>query len=448
MDNLDRFKVSKYNEYLGQIESRFVIFNNMTTGMVEVSREVNESLQSNDTRFLRNLNPNSALVKGGFVVPDELDETANLLSVRKDAEKYGMAIGLQILPTLNCNFACPYCYENVPEESAMMSREIMDAILGHVRQISTDKTESLVVSWFGGEPLLAMSQMQYLSERFLEFAEKKGLFYAANLVTNGYNMGTRVVSRLQKWHVTQVQVTLDGPREVHDQRRFLRSGAPTYEKILRNIRIAADAGMKITVRVNLDKTNIHSLKALLLDLEKRNLLGVVKISLSPVNNDGVACGVTESSLLESSDIIEQTQKKDIYCLMALQDKTDFRRLYPNVLGCVAESPSGLIITPDGTLYKCSKVIGDPDWACGNITSFDGGHPNFRRFVDASRYEIPQCKLCRLLPVCPISECVYQQVVLGEERAGCAFTDRHKTHHDSLIKIYKNARNEPCRTSNL
>ena len=116
----------------------------------------------------------------------------------------------------------------------------------------------MTVSWFGGEPLLALDVIKEISEEIIEWAAAYGVTYQAEISTNGYYLSKETMQTLLAYGVNRVMVTLDGTKEVHDTRRILATGGPTYETILQNLRAiqALEEPFEIYIRVNFDEDNL------------------------------------------------------------------------------------------------------------------------------------------------------------------------------------------------
>jgi len=122
-------------------------------------------------------------VKRGIIA--NFDEKTALESMGRAecAAPYG--VSLTICPTMNCNFDCPYCFEN--HRPGKMSPEVQDDVVNLARRILEVRSgKSLHVSWFGGEPLLAPDVIESLSERLIALAEEFHFSYSAAITTNGY----------------------------------------------------------------------------------------------------------------------------------------------------------------------------------------------------------------------------------------------------------------------
>ena len=127
---------------------------------------------------------------------------------------------LIILPTEACNFRCVYCYETF--EIGKMKRPVITGILALIKKRLPDLNR-LVLSWFGGEPLLAVDVIQAISEQVLSVLPNyPRVRYYADMSTNGYVLDTELFQRLLGWNIRTYQISFDGPEEVHDRKRISR----------------------------------------------------------------------------------------------------------------------------------------------------------------------------------------------------------------------------------
>ncbi len=116
----------------------------------------------------------------GFLVPSDLDEAARLRKLAEDcAVEYACGNGpypltLTVSVTSACNFACPYCFE--PVSTLRMSEDVQRALVRFVEgRLVTGRHDGLEVDWFGGEPLLALKTVDYLSRHLIDLAQRHGV---------------------------------------------------------------------------------------------------------------------------------------------------------------------------------------------------------------------------------------------------------------------------------
>ena len=202
-----------------------------------------------------------AEAKKNILTPDglkALEDELQELKLRLFSGRFSSnGFGITIAPTSNCNFRCPYCYEKDVLTDCSMTQDVQDAVIQFIKQkIGTSK--SLGVTWYGGEPTLALDVIEYISANLIEYCIDNGLDYSAGIITNGYLLTRETVSLLNKFKVQFYQITLDGNPSVHDSRRYLADGSPTFNTILQNIITCYDILPKVSLRVNIDRTNLDA----------------------------------------------------------------------------------------------------------------------------------------------------------------------------------------------
>ena len=167
-------------------------------------------------------------------------------------------IQLFFVPNYSCNFACSYCYqEGYNPVQRILTTEVIDAFFSYVKSEFAGRRKYITV--FGGEPLLPGEHQRTLIAHLLEKANEAKLDVA--FVTNGYTLAS-YVDLLKTASIREVQVTLDGTREVHDNRRYMKGNQPTFDRIVEGIDACLEAGLNINLRMVIDKDNIENLAGL------------------------------------------------------------------------------------------------------------------------------------------------------------------------------------------
>ncbi len=230
-------KKSYYNFIFPGEDGKSILYNSRTGAMAELDKEHTEQLEKMSETELEEKNPDfaNALLENGFVVEDGVSE---LDMIRYDMlrTRFGnRSLVLTITPTLNCNFGCQYCYEKDVVQNQYMSEETQNAIIQYI-ETNAFAEGDLHINWYGGEPLLALDIIDKLSKRILQICNKKKIKYDAEIITNGYLLTENVVEKLLESEVWKIQITLDGNKETHNQRRPLLNGKGTYDVIWENIR--------------------------------------------------------------------------------------------------------------------------------------------------------------------------------------------------------------------
>ena len=192
------------------------------------------------------------LYEHGFLVEDFVDES-QIVEYLFNKEIYGnKTLELTIIPTNACNFDCVYCYQKEPY--FFMSKETMDSIIFYIEKHIGEYT-GLLISWFGGEPLLAKELMVEFMEKVRMICLKKHIPFYSNVTTNGYELDLKTFKSLIKNHVLYYQITIDGPKEIHNKQRPHKTNSDSFEKIVKNLMDIKENvkgnRYKIAVRVNI-----------------------------------------------------------------------------------------------------------------------------------------------------------------------------------------------------
>jgi uncharacterized protein len=376
-------KASRYNIAVPVEGDRDVLlFNTATGGLVRVDEETYaqvHALFQDGTRGVprdwrmpvpAELDPDiaGALESGGFIIDAELDELGTLRDAferERGSPNLKFTIGL----TMACNFACPYCFEEHRNEH--MSIAAADATFDFIiKQMDGARAESIFVNWFGGEPLLNVDVLCYLSLRLRREAEARGVHYESLVITNGALLTREVAERLRAAGVEAAQVTVDGPAEIHDQRRPFKGGQASFARILENLRNTHDL-LHLKLRVNVDQGNEAYQGELVRVLAGAGLLDGPHAAMIYA---GKVTEYTEQSEMLWSPL-EQRQIRTLgdpissalaeLGLPAQAKASPFAGLADRG-GCSAMRKHSFVIGPLGQIFKCELGIHDDREALGVV----------------------------------------------------------------------------------
>lgn len=220
--------VSKYNLYARIPGSEKFAVVNLIRGICEAYSFVELCLLDEAETLPENHPIIERFAKSGFIA--NYDETEALKAMGRLTSRGSKIVSLTICPTMNCNFACTYCFEK--HRTGIMSKKVQDDVVSLAERI-TDMlpAENLNVTWFGGEPLMGMNVITELTEKLRTLAEKKNMKYSADIITNGSLLNQEIVDTLVQCDIKSAQITLDGIGEFHDATRHLTGGGSTFERI-------------------------------------------------------------------------------------------------------------------------------------------------------------------------------------------------------------------------
>lgn len=354
-----------------------------------------------------NFNKIKKFVECGILV--NFNEYEIIQTLIKLDNTYGEKLILSICPTMDCNFNCPYCFEE--HRKGKMSLEIQDKIIELVNKISkNEKINKLQITWFGGEPLLYPDIIESLSDRLIKIAEKNKLKYFSNIITNGYLLNQKNADILTKAKVDNYQITLDGVGSIHNKTRCLKNGEPTFDKIIDNIKNTKITGI-IKIRQNIYKDNLNNIQELkdFLDNIKKTSVNNITYYFSDIcNNDNI----------ENNKNIKLVSNLDFN-----KSKVFLENIFipkKKKYSCGAQKMNFITIDELGNLYKCRDKIKLND-SFGNIIKWDPNNPlftakrpdmitNYINTIGAINDE--ECKNCVWFPVCvggcPMYRIYYQK----------------------------------------
>jgi uncharacterized protein len=159
-----------------------------------------------------------------------------------------------------CNLDCSYCYYSKKASflgygklSTMSDRILEEYIAQH---INASPGPVIRFSWHGGEPTLA--GLDYF-EKIVSLQHKHKP--PDRLITNGMQTNGTLLDdewcRFLAREGFSIGVSLDGPKEMHDQYRVSKSGEPTFERAMRGYRLLQQYGIPKDILCVVHEGNVH-----------------------------------------------------------------------------------------------------------------------------------------------------------------------------------------------
>jgi len=298
-----------------------------------------------------------------------------------------------------CNLRCTYCYTG-EKFNRVMPREIMERAV----EFGLDEADKgyLLISFFGGEPMLELELM----EQAVEYAERraaqrgKRMFWA--MATNGTVLDDRRL-RLLKDHRIQVQVSLDGSPAAQDATRRFRNGRSSYARIEANLLRLLGEGFQIRVVAVIDPRNAAYLGR---SFDHLADLGVKQILFSPNYNGGwtdEACETFEQALRDLGQrYMARFRAGQDVRLDPINGKvvTHLAQGYKEKNLCQFGQKE-IAISPSGKIYPCDRLVAEDNNPQVWIGDLEQGLDLARRdaMVQAKNTADPECADCELRPRC-------------------------------------------------
>jgi uncharacterized protein len=340
------------------------------------------------------------LIQKKMLLPSNVDELAMMDEIYTRRRFSPEVLGLTIAPTIDCNFACPYCYED--KRAGRITPEVEQQIIAYTQRYLPGR-KSLNVIWYGGEPLMCKDAIYRLSAAFVELAHTNNCSYKASMVTNGYLLTPDVADRLAEigyWR--GIQFTLDGTAEHHDVKRPLRSGKPTFERVYQNLLYAAPK-LPVSLRMNVDLMNPEGCHQLIDDLSRDGAAGKLYVYFAPIHSFGKGCRDIDEKpevQLSTTEVFGEIQSELVEHAVRLGFTTSFPFETSYLPQCQATSTHSVVIEPDGGLHRCWVEVGEDQKRVGHISGpIDLSNPQSARWMKFHPVRSEPCRSCEVLPLC-------------------------------------------------
>lgn len=343
------------------------------------------------------------LISNGYVVPKQLDEYG-VLKLQERINKFNVqGLGLTIAPTMDCNMACPYCFEAECENRNYMSIETQEKLCEFVfSYLEQNNCKYLQICWYGGEPLLAVDVIQNLSSRFIEYCNGNNVEYSASMITNGYLLDKSLANLIvHECKINLAQITIDGIAPQHNIRRILKSGEASYDTIVANVDHYKDL-MQISIRINVDADNVESVRKFWkYSFEEKGWKSNPSVYLAPVTSFSSDEEINGCVCL-TNDEFAKFNTEHLNYVYDTEKAINPQKLIPQRLAgfCGAVKMGVYTIDPDGDMYTCWNLIGNKDKKVASVSA--GTNLNYEYFkwmLHEASSSSDNCESCSLLPVC-------------------------------------------------
>ena len=300
-----------------------------------------------------------------------------------------------------CNLNCSYCFASQGKyhgQRAVMSYEVGKRALDFLIENSGTR-RNLEVDFFGGEPLMNFQVVKDLVAYARSIEKEKGKNFRFTLTTNGVLVDDDVIQWANR-ECSNVVLSLDGRKEIHDRFRVDYAGNGSWEKIVPKFQkfVQARGGKDYYMRGTFTHANPDFLK----DIQTMLDLGFNELSMEPV-----VCAADDPSALTEDDLpIVMEQYEKLADLMLQRDKegrpftfyhymidlTGGPCIYKRISGC-GSGTEYMAVTPWGDLYPCHQFVGEERFCLGNIWEGVTNREIQNEFACCNVYAHPECRDC-------------------------------------------------------
>jgi uncharacterized protein len=388
------------------------------------------------------------LIKLGFLVQDEETEKQEMLNFFNELNAVNRKFKAIVVLNLDCNLACKYCFEGSRKGKFYMTKVTADLFIEFVKRklnlykshISENKNlpyplftkegdqyqnslnaahispalakiplkspplqkggeggfDEIKIIFYGGEPLLSTELIVYILERLKSLAEVSGKRYSFSLITNGTLLTTDVIKEMMPFGLTSADITLDGPKNIHDIFRPFKSGKGTFDLIVRNIKDVCDM-INVQIGGNFTKENYKEFPRLL-DYLIDN--GLTPDKISSVNFDPVIKETPEFALPDFTGGCVSINEPWLFDAGIFLSETNLRKGFQTQkimpAACMIEIEDSLVINYNGSIYKCPGFLGRERFCVGDLKN---GIHEYRQSHNLNNWKNDECLNCSYLPLC-------------------------------------------------
>ena len=335
--------------------------------------------------------------QGKLFSPDEFEPLAGEL--KKKTAGVVKALCLHVAHT--CNLNCSYCFASQGKyhgERAVMSFEVgkqaLDFLVAH-----SGGRHNLEVDFFGGEPLMNFQVVKELVAYARSIEAESGKHFRFTLTTNGMLIDDEVIDFANR-EMSNVVLSLDGRKEIHDRNRVDYAGRGSWETIVPKFQklVKARDGKNYYMR----GTFTHANPDFLEDIKTMLELGFTELSMEPV-----VCAAGDPAALTEEDLpIVTRQYEDLARLMLARrregrpftfyhymlDLSGGPCIYKRISGC-GSGTEYMAVTPWGDLYPCHQFVGEEKFRLGDVWQGVTNEAVQEEFAACNVYAREECRTC-------------------------------------------------------
>jgi uncharacterized protein len=283
---------------------------------------------------------------------------------------------LSLAVAQKCNLGCTYCYAQQGDfggSSRNMSQEQADRAVDLLIGGAAPRAR-LNIAFMGGEPLVNRAVIQATTRRAAAMAERRGVELTFSITTNGTLLAEADADFFEAYGFA-VTVSLDGPQPVHDALRPYKSGAGSFDAIMKRVRplLARQRRCQVTARVTVTPANLGL---------RQTLDDFIGAGFHSVGFAPMLASPTGQGEMQGADLAVMLGEM-IACGQAFEDRARAGNRYPfaNMVNALREIARGthrpypcgagagyLGVAADGELSACHRFVGDAEGAMGSVAA--------------------------------------------------------------------------------
>lgn len=405
------------------------MFNTRTDALALVDEDMKKAFEQFDENIILSFSKEERILmkEKGFLIDESVNEIEQVRFRYNNfiINNYSNLVELTLIMTYGCNLECTYCYEKDIQGAQRMNSSIIENIKTYIKKqaIGESFRKKINLVFYGGEPLLNWKGCQSFL-KFLDQCKKQyGNVYETRLVTNGTLLTKEIIHKFLDHNCVLLQLTLDGCKKDHDQRRVTPKGKGTYDTVMDRITQIYDTKKELLhLRINVDNTNYRNLPFLFDDLAERGLTDI-SIYLGIIHGFTQGCKTGDTGYFDLQDM--EINVPDLWHSAYSRGLTIQTRPTATPAYCMFDLVHAFVIDPYGDFYNCWNTVGKKEFCIGSLDKKGTlvRTANYSEYMSRDPTQFDQCTTCTMLPVC---------------MGGCAFMgyNIHDTFHSSGCGEFK------------
>lgn len=278
-------------------------------------------------------------------------------------------------PTERCNLRCVYCYETF--SSGRMSEAVIEGVLNLVERRCSLGLEWLEIEFFGGEPFAAWAAVRQLAAGIHEKCKKYKVALLGAATTNGTQITAERLAFLVENRFTSFQITLDGPKSIHDTRRVTQASGGTFDAIWRRLLMMKKSAydLEVTIRLHFDPSTVEQLiqiPGFLTTIAKELFANDPRFRLTfnpiePWTSSALPHFRSSSAKSEALKmLLNAAQAAGLRSSQLLQHSNALPTGESGHVVCYAARTNSFVIRSDGRIAKCTVAFEDDKNVIGHL----------------------------------------------------------------------------------
>jgi len=389
-------KASKFNCSLKVNDGEYLIFNTLSGCIAIVPKKIEDFLSDADIA--------EKLLQKGFLVDDKTDEDL-VQSYWLHRRQFDCTeLKLEILTTFQCNLNCEYCAAKNRISDKFMNNVVAEQVISWIIQrLRKVKSRRLHLTFSGGEPFMNLDEIFRICRQLHDFCNRTHIEFSFNVITNGTLLKRESIIELRLIGLRGIQVTLDGPQEIHDKRRQKINGKGSFCEILDNLRKVVNLVKSVDIRINLDFQNHRYIPELLQILVGQSMCRPnVQIQIARTYSIDLTTNISQRRQKEyNNETVNQMTK-----LYSFAERLGFRtaidkdNAFMPYEMCMFISPNSFVVDAEGWIYKCIGFVPDSEFRIGHVKKESFNDTLVKHTILGTKITQESfCNKCAFKPLC-------------------------------------------------